>query len=218
MSNILLLDRNIDEAERISSYFEARSYAVIWPKTIADLLYHVVHRDFCLAILDVALSAEDDHRFLDALRKVKGVPILVLGSDTADAEERLNSLRAGAHAYLCRPYSMEECFAQAQALIQAYSPHMQTRKEENSSCAYRFHPLDDFTLLFQLILPLLFPQQIQLKQAEAVKSFLLFGVTISRDPILVGLGIERAFVPEKVILSEIHKHRLLPACAFIIGA
>ena len=105
MSNILLLDRNIDEAERISSYFEARSYAVIWPKTIADLLYHVVHRDFCLAILDVALSAEDDHRFLDALRKVKGVPILVLGSDTADAEERLNSLRAGAHAYLCRPYS-----------------------------------------------------------------------------------------------------------------
>lgn len=69
MSNILLLDRNIDEAERISSYFEARSYAVIWPKTIADLLYHVVHRDFCLAILDVALSAEDDHRFLDALRK-----------------------------------------------------------------------------------------------------------------------------------------------------
>lgn len=90
MSNILLLDRNIDEAERISSYFEARSYAVIWPKTIADLLYHVVHRDFCLAILDVALSAEDDHRFLDALRKVKGVPILVLGSDTADAEERLN--------------------------------------------------------------------------------------------------------------------------------
>lgn len=35
MSNILLLDRNIDEAERISSYFEARSYAVIWPKTIA---------------------------------------------------------------------------------------------------------------------------------------------------------------------------------------
>ena len=85
-------------------------------------------------------------------------------------------------------------------------------------CAYRFHPLDDFTLLFQLILPLLFPQQIQLKQAEAVKSFLLFGVTISRDPILVGLGIERAFVPEKVILSEIHKHRLLPACAFIIGA
>lgn len=93
MSNILLLDRNIDKAERISSYFEARSYAVIWPKTIADLLYHVVHRDFCLAILDVALSAEDDHRFLDALRKVKGVPILVLGSDTADAEERLNSLR-----------------------------------------------------------------------------------------------------------------------------
>ena len=129
-----LLDRNIDEAERIRSHFEARSYAVIWTKTIADLLYHVVHRDFCLAILDVALSAEDDHRFLDALRKVKGVPILVLGSDTADAEERLNSLRAGAHAYLCRPYSMEECFAQAQALIQAYSPHMQTRKEENSSC------------------------------------------------------------------------------------
>ena len=84
MSNILLLDRNIDEAERISSYFEARSYSVIWPKTIADLLYHVVHRDFCLAILDVALSAEDDHRFLDALRKVKGVPILVLVSAVFD--------------------------------------------------------------------------------------------------------------------------------------
>lgn len=133
MSNILLLDRNVDESEKICSYFEARSYAVICPKTITDLLYRVIHTDFCLAILDVALSAEVDHQFLDALRKVKGAPILVLGSDTADAEERLNSLRAGAHAYLCRPYSMEECFAQAQALIQVYSSHMQTRKDENSS-------------------------------------------------------------------------------------
>ena len=77
---------------------------------------------------------------------------------------------------------------------------------------------DNPALLFQFIFPLLFPQQIQLKQAEAFKSFLLFGLTISRDPSLVGLGIERAFVPEKVILSEVLKHRLLPACAFIIGA
>lgn len=133
MSNILLLNNNLDEAERICSYFEARSYTLIWPKTITDLLYHVVHTDFCLAILDVALSAEDDHQFLDALRKVKGVPILVLGSDTADAEERLNSLRAGAHAYLCRPYSIEECFAQAQALIQTHLLHTQTQKDENGS-------------------------------------------------------------------------------------
>ena len=128
MSNILLLDRNIDEAERISSYFEARSYAVKWPKTIADLLYHVVHRDFCLAILDVALSAEDDHRFLDALRKVKGVPILVLGSDTADAEERLNSLRAGAHISVSAVFDGRMLCASASPHTGVFATHANTER------------------------------------------------------------------------------------------
>lgn len=34
--------------------------------------------------------------------------------------ERLKVLQAGAHAYIGHPYSLEECLAQAQALMQLY--------------------------------------------------------------------------------------------------
>ena len=47
---------------------------------------------------------------------------------------RTPQFSAGRCARISVSAVFEECFAQAQALIQAYSPHMQTRKEENSSC------------------------------------------------------------------------------------
>lgn len=44
----------------------------------------------------------------------------MLLSSQADHTERLRALQAGAHAYMGQPYSLEECLAQAEALMQLY--------------------------------------------------------------------------------------------------
>ena len=75
--------------------------------------------DFCLVILDACISAEDDHKLLKAMRKARTTPILILSSQSCHVE-RLKVLQAGAHAYIGHPYSLEECLAQAQALMQLY--------------------------------------------------------------------------------------------------
>ena len=69
--------------------------------------------------LDACISAEDDHKLLKAMRKARTTPILILSSQSCHVE-RLRVLQAGAHAYIGHPYSMEECLAQAQALMQLY--------------------------------------------------------------------------------------------------
>lgn len=70
-------------------------------------------------ILDACISAEDDHKLLKAMRKTRTTPILILSSQSCHVE-RLKVLQAGAHAYIGHPYSLEECLAQAQALMQLY--------------------------------------------------------------------------------------------------
>ena len=53
---------------------------------------------------------------LKAIHKLKIAPILIL-SIAADHIDRLETLQAGTHAYIGIPYTMEECLAQARALM-----------------------------------------------------------------------------------------------------
>ena len=85
-----------------------------------DAIACFANNDLCLIILDVDISVEDDHRLLRVMRKSKNTPILVLSSQS-EHKHRLETLKAGAHAYMCPPYSLEECLAQAQSLMQMYS-------------------------------------------------------------------------------------------------
>jgi len=87
--------------------------------SMGEALTVYMQRDFCLIVLDAQISAEDDHRLLSAIRKSKTTPILILSSQSCHVE-RLRVLQAGAHAYIGEPYSLEECLAQAQALMQLY--------------------------------------------------------------------------------------------------
>lgn len=78
-----------------------------------------IKTEFCLIILDAGISAEDDHQLLKAMRKARTTPILILSSQSSHVE-RLKVFQAGAHAYIEEPYSLEECLAQAQSLMELY--------------------------------------------------------------------------------------------------
>lgn len=117
--NILIINSNPEASRIIASNLSSPNTEIVYEYSMEEALKTYAQKEFCLIILDAAMSAEDDHRLLAALRKSKTTPILILSSQSCHVE-RLRVLRAGAHAYIGHPYSMEECLAQAQALMQLY--------------------------------------------------------------------------------------------------
>ena len=117
--NVLIVNENLDEANIIRSGIASTNTNAICVRTIREALVAFSTMDFCLVILDAAMSASDDHKILKAMRTSKTMPILVLSSH-ADHTERIHAFNAGAHAYMGKPYTDEECLAQAHTLMQLY--------------------------------------------------------------------------------------------------
>lgn len=116
---ILIINANIDAAQTIKHNLSSHNTKIICTTSMHDALQIFTQMEFCLVILDASISAEDDYKLLRAIRSSKTTPILILSSQSCHVE-RLRVLQAGAHAYIGHPYSLEECLAQAQALMQLY--------------------------------------------------------------------------------------------------
>lgn len=117
--NVMIINYNQEDAQNMALNLSSPVTEVTIVNSITDALRSLRMTEYCLIILDAAISAEDDHQLLTAIRKSKTTPILILSAQSCHVE-RLRVLKAGAHAYIGHPYSMEECLAQAQALMQLY--------------------------------------------------------------------------------------------------
>ena len=120
-NNILIVNSDIEEATSIKNRIASSSTNAICAHTIGDALSSLMKMEFCLVILDAAMSASDDHNLLKAMRNSHTMPILVLSSH-ADSAEKIHAFNAGANAYMGKPYSDEECLAQA--LLRSHPPPM----------------------------------------------------------------------------------------------
>lgn len=116
---ILIINANTGAALEMKHNLSSPGTEILCVTSMHEALKTFIATEFCLIILDARISAEDDHQLLSAMRKSKTAPILILSSQSCHVE-RLRVLQAGAHAYIGEPYSMEECLAQAQALMQLY--------------------------------------------------------------------------------------------------
>lgn len=119
MKYILIINEDVHEAERLKNVLTSENTTALCAYNVQNALEYFISTELCLVILDANLSVEDDHKLLRAMRKAKAMPILVLSSKYSH-NDRLESLQAGAHAYMGDPYTLEECLAQAQSLIQMY--------------------------------------------------------------------------------------------------
>ncbi len=69
-----------------------------------------------LLVLDVMLPGVDGFGVLDAVRKVKDTPVLMLTARDK-VEDRVRGLQGGADDYLIKPFSFSELLARVQALL-----------------------------------------------------------------------------------------------------
>lgn len=119
LKNVLIVNHNTDEANAIKSRLASSTTNAVCAYTLEEALDAFSKMNFCLVVLDASMSASDDHNILKAMREAKTMPILVLSSHN-DPTERIHAFNAGAHAYMGKPYSDEECLAQAHTLMQLY--------------------------------------------------------------------------------------------------
>ena len=119
MKNIMIINADCEAVQIVKDNLACPSTNILCVSSMHEALLSFMDKEFCLVILDACISAEDDHKLLKAMRKARTTPILILSSQSCHVE-RLRVLQAGAHAYIGHPYSMEECLAQAQALMQLY--------------------------------------------------------------------------------------------------
>lgn len=116
---ILIINANLDTTQTIKHNLTSPNTEILCVSSMAEALQTFIKTEFCLIILDAGISAEDDHKLLKAMRKARTTPILILSSQSCHVE-RLKVFQAGAHAYIGEPYSLEECLAQAQSLMELY--------------------------------------------------------------------------------------------------
>lgn len=119
LKNVLIVNHNIDEANGIRSRLASSTTNAVCAYTIEEAKDAFSKMNFCLVVLDASMSASDDHNLLKIMRESKTMPILVLSSHS-DHSERIHAFNAGANAYMGKPYTDEECLAQAHALMRNY--------------------------------------------------------------------------------------------------
>lgn len=116
---VLSIQNRLDMCKEVQRALESHSTEVVCASTLDEAVKLFVNNEICLVIMDAALSEDDNHQFLRMMRIAKPVPILLLSSNT-EYPDRLQAFQAGANAYLGKPYTLDECIAQAKSLINLY--------------------------------------------------------------------------------------------------
>lgn len=116
---VLIIDDNLEVCKQIKYSLQNETTTAYYALSVHDGLKQFMEQQYCLVIMDIVLSEANGHELLTMMRKSKPIPILVLSSKPGN-ENKLSAYQAGAHAYLEKPYELEECLAQAESLMQLY--------------------------------------------------------------------------------------------------
>lgn len=131
---VLILDDDLDVCRQIKYALQNVTTDVYYALSVVEGIRRFMEQDYCLVIMDIALSEADGQELLKTMRKAKTIPILVLSSKPGQ-EAKLSAYQAGAHVYMEKPYEIEECLAQAEALMDLY---VNLKKPEERSYTLAF--------------------------------------------------------------------------------
>lgn len=117
---VLVVFENEEAYRELQSALESTTVATVFAITPDEAIRLFVNHEYCLVIMDASVSDADGQRLLKIMQTIQPTPILLLSSNT-EYPDRLAAFNSGANAYLGKPYSLEECVAQAKTLIRLYN-------------------------------------------------------------------------------------------------
>lgn len=116
---VLLIIDCIDLVLELCKEMQKQNIEVIVASTLREAVHRFIKDNYCLIIMEESFALENNCHLIRAMRKARSTPILVLSSHKHGIN-RLEVLRAGAHCYLDKTNSNDECVAQAISLITLY--------------------------------------------------------------------------------------------------
>jgi len=112
---VLLVDDDRELTELLREYLTPLGYDVQAAHTGPEGVERATTEEWHAIILDVMLPGMDGFEVLKAIRKVSGVPVLMLTS-RGDETDRIVGLEVGADDYLPKTFSMREMLARLRAV------------------------------------------------------------------------------------------------------
>lgn len=131
---VLVIFEDEEAYSELQIALESTTIATVFTVTPDDAIRLFINHEYCLVIIDASVSDADGQKLLKIMQTIQPTPILLLSSSTKHPD-RLAAFNAGANAYLGKPYSLEECVAQAKTLIRLYND-LKSRKPSNSTLLY----------------------------------------------------------------------------------
>jgi DNA-binding response OmpR family regulator len=116
MYKVLVIEDDVMMSNMLSMYLSEEGYQVSQAFRGDEGLRHVTGFMPDLILLDLILPDLDGIEVCMEIRKTSNVPIMIL-SMKSEVSERVQALKSGADDYLCKPFSMHELTARAEALI-----------------------------------------------------------------------------------------------------
>ena len=116
VARILFIDDDVDLVTLLSDYLSLDNMLVTPAYSGPEGIRKFEAGAFDLVILDVMMPEKDGFEVLEAVRKVSGVPVILL---TAKGEvvDKMRGFSLGADDYLTKPFSLEELQARILAVL-----------------------------------------------------------------------------------------------------
>ena len=116
MSNILLIDDDVELCEMLAEYLESESFVVSMVHDGRSGMAQAKAENYDAIILDVMLPEMDGFSVLKELRKHISTPVLMLTAKGDDVD-RIVGLEMGADDYLPKPCNPRELVARLKAIL-----------------------------------------------------------------------------------------------------
>lgn len=128
MKSVLVINNKIKKVGELTQIFYSQGTQVIFTNTIEKALSCFASHKIFMVILDCSFSYEDDYQLINAIKQAKTTPVLVFSSEK-DCDEATKRDALFNHGE--GPYTLEECLAHAQYLLQLYTNENTRQKGAN---------------------------------------------------------------------------------------
>ncbi|MDI1235870.1 MAG: heavy metal response regulator transcription factor [Polaromonas sp.] len=119
---LLVVEDELKLAEYLRQGLSENGYVVDVAHNGIDGRHLALSGDYDLILLDVMLPGMDGFGVLEAIRKNKAVPVLILTARD-QVEDRVRGLHDGADDYLVKPFAFSELLARVLALLRRGMGH-----------------------------------------------------------------------------------------------
>lgn len=113
---ILIVEDNVKLAGHLRRGLMENGFVVDLVGDGVEGRHRAVNGEYALVLLDARLPGVDGFAVLEALRRTRTTPVLML-SAADDVDDRVRGLRAGADDYLAKPFAFQELLARIHALL-----------------------------------------------------------------------------------------------------